>query len=130
MANRSYLLAVEDRSTTWSKEPKREIIAEGINEIPLFWASLFTPDDKQLDTYEGEDDDGNKVALEVANWCAHSSEAKQRIAILREPVSELLDARSQEVWFAFVEHLSAEEATYFKTNAVEMWELDPDGYEE
>jgi hypothetical protein len=130
VANRSYLLAVEDRSTTWSSNPEREIIAEGINEIPVFWASLFTPDNKQIDTYEGEDEEGNKVALEVANWCVSSDDAKQRLDTLRELVAELLDERSQEVWFAFVDHLCAEEAAYFKTNAVEFWELDPDGYDE
>ena len=43
MANRTYLLAVEEPSTTWSDDPEREILAEGINEIPVFWACGVTP---------------------------------------------------------------------------------------
>lgn len=124
MANRSYLLAVDDRSITGSDAPEREILAEGINEIPVFWASLFTEDDRQLDSYEGEDEN-----IQIPNYCVASSLAKERLAALREPIGRLLDERSREVWTRWVEHLLGVEADYFKTNAAEVWELDPDSYD-
>lgn len=40
-ANRSCLMAVEDRSATWSDDPANEIITKGVNEVPIFRASLF-----------------------------------------------------------------------------------------
>jgi len=49
LANRAYLLTVDDKSLTWSKDPEKEILAEGIKEIPVFWASLFRAGDRQLD---------------------------------------------------------------------------------
>ncbi|MDQ3421653.1 MAG: hypothetical protein M3541_23265 [Acidobacteriota bacterium] len=124
MANRAYLLAVDDRSTTLSKAPAEEIIAEGINEIPVFWAALFAPADRRLDTYEGDEGE-----LKIANWCAETSVAKQRLATLREPIGKLLDDRSGEVWQQFVDHLSALQSKYVKTNGAEVWGLDPEGYE-
>lgn len=129
MANRSYLLAVDDRSVTWSKDPEREIIAEGINEIPVFWASLFVSDDKHADAYEGEDREGNTKTLTIPNWCVDSSTAKRRLAARSEPIGRLLDDRSREVWFSFVDHVTAAGAAYFKTNGAEVWGLNPDGYE-
>jgi hypothetical protein len=130
VANRSYLLAVDDRSITWSDDPEHEIIAEGINEIPVFWASLFVNGDKQVDAYEGEDDEGNAKAIMIPNWCVSSETAKQRLAALREPIGKLLDERSREVWFSFVDFLSTMESTYFKTNTAEVWNLAPDGFQQ
>lgn len=130
MANRSYLLAVDDSSTTWSDDPEREIIAEGINEIPVFWASLFVQDDRRIDSYEGEDDEGRAKAVMIPNWCVSSATAKQRLAALRKPIGKLLDEQSREVWFSFVDHLSAAGSAYFKTNAAEVWGLNPDGYDQ
>src|SRR3954454_11853424 len=109
MANRSYLLAVDDRSITWSEDPEREVIAEGINEMPVFWASLFTPEDRQVDSYEAEG-----PAVLVPNSCVGVSVAKERLAALREPIGQLLDKRSRKVWSQWVEHLMASEAAYFK----------------
>lgn len=124
MANRAYLLAVTDTNTTWIENATEEIIAEGINEIPVFWASLFSEADRQLDTYEG--DEGN---IQIPNWCVQSNVAKERLAALAAPISELLDERSKQIWSLWVRHLTAETATYFKTNAAEVWGLDPDGYD-
>lgn len=130
MANRAYLLAVDDRSTTWSDDPEHEIVAEGINEIPVFWASLFINGDKQTDAYEGEDDEGDAKSIMIPNWCVSSEAAKQGLAALRDPVGKILDERSREVWFLFVDYLSTVESTYFKTNAAEVWNLDPDGFQQ
>lgn len=130
VANLSYLLAVDDPSTTWSDNPGREIVAEGINEIPVFWASLFIRDDKRVDPYEGEDDEGGDKILLIPNYCVTTAVARRRLSALRDPIGKLLDERSRSVWFSFIEHLSAEEAAYFKTNAAEVWGLDPDGYDE
>lgn len=124
MANRAYLLAVNDRSVTLSKAPAHEIVAEGINEIPVFWASLFTTAERQLDTY-GERD----AELKIPNWCVETATAKQRLLELREPIGRLLDGRSCAVWHQFVDHLSSQDATFLKTNAAEVWALDPEGYE-
>lgn len=124
MANRSYLLAVDDRSLPWSEDPEREIIAEGINEMPVFWASLFTAEDRQVDSYEGE---GGPIL--IPNACVPSAVAKERLAALREPIGRLLDGRSRKVWTKWVKHLMASEAAYFKTDAAEVRDLDPDGYE-
>lgn len=124
MANRAYLLAVDDRSVTQSKAPAEEIVAEGINEVPVFWAAVFAPGDRQVDTYEGR-----KGELKIANWCAETTAAKQRLAALHEPVGKLLDDRSRELWHQFVDHLSALTSKYVKTNAAEVWGLDPEGYE-
>src|SRR5437764_15467321 len=98
MANRSYLLAVDDRSITWSENPEREIIAEGINEVPVFWASLFAPGDRQLDSYEGDEGE-----IQIPNYCASSTVAKRRLADLREPIGTLLDERSGRIWSLGVE---------------------------
>ncbi|OJW20424.1 MAG: hypothetical protein BGO49_04245 [Planctomycetales bacterium 71-10] len=125
MANRSYLLAVDDASATWSDAPEREIVAEGINEIPVFWAGLFVREDRQADAYEGEGD----KPLTIPNWCVEMATAKHRLAARRRPIGDLLDKRSREIWFSFVDHLSAVESVYLKTNAAEVWALDPDGYE-
>ncbi|HTE20165.1 MAG TPA: hypothetical protein VK689_17510 [Armatimonadota bacterium] len=124
MANRAYLLAVDDRTTTWSGAPEREIIAEGIDEVPVFWASLFVAADRQLDQYEGDAGE-----LLIPNWCVSSHTARERLERVREPIASLLDERSREIWELWVCHLMAEGAAYFKTNAAEVWELDPDGYE-
>jgi hypothetical protein len=124
VANRAYLLAVNDRSVTQAKAPAEEIIAEGINEIPVFWAALFTAADRQLDTHEGR-----KGELKIPNWCAETFAAKERLGKLREPVGKLLDDRSRAVWHQFVDHLSALESKYVKTNAAEVWGLDPEGYD-
>lgn len=92
MANRAYLLAVDDANTTWTENATEEIIAEGINQIPVFWASLFSEADRQLDSYEG--DEGN---IHIPNWCVQSNVAKERLAALASPISELLDERSKQI---------------------------------
>lgn len=129
VANRTYLLAVDDRAATWSDDPEREIIAEGIGEIPVFWAALFVREDRQVDDYEGEGDGGKTEVLKIPNWCVGSAVAKERLAALREPIGKLLDRRSKKVWQLFVDHISAENAAFFKTNAAELWGLAPDAYE-
>ena len=125
MANRAYLLAVEDKATTASKEPAREIIAEGINEIPVFWASLFVAEDRVMDSYATSD--GGK--LEIPNWCVRSEVAKQRVARLEEPIARLLDEKSRGVWKKWVQHLGTVNSSFIKTNAAEVWSLDPKGYD-
>ncbi len=124
MANRSYLLAVEDRSVTLPEDPGREVIAEGIDEIPVFWASLFGPEDRQLDSYEGEGDD-----IQVPNYCVALPAARQRLVALRGPIGQLLDERSRVIWAQWVDHLMGVRAAYLKTSAAEVWDLDPDGYD-
>ena len=57
MGNRAYLLTVEERSVTWSEDPESEVLAEGPHEIPVFWASLFVPAERQIDVYELDEDD-------------------------------------------------------------------------
>jgi hypothetical protein len=125
VANRSYLLTVDDASATWSKDPEKEILAEGINEIPVFWASLFRPGDRRLDQYDGDDQ-----KLDVANWCADADAAKARLKSLRPTIAALLDDRSRRLWEQWVEFMTAQECRFFKTNAAEVWGLDPDGYED
>ena len=125
MANRAYLLTVDDGSVTWSTDPERDILAEGINEIPLFWASLFRAADRQVDTYAGLD---GKV--QVANWCSDAETAKSRLKSLRPTIAGLLDERSRGLWEQWVDFLTAQQCRFFKTNAAEVWGLDPDGYEE
>jgi hypothetical protein len=124
LANRAYLLAVDDRSVTWSKDPEREVLAEGINEIPVFWASLFCADDRQIDEYAG--DDG---PLQIVNWCADSVAAKGRLRVLRPTVAGLLDKRSRALWEQWVDFLVAQRCRFFKTNAAEVWGLHPEGFE-
>jgi len=125
MANRAYLLAVDDRAATWTDDPERTVLAEGIEEVPVFWASLFTPQDRQIDAIEGGDE-----TLEVANWCVDSGTARQRLEELREPIARLLDDRSRQLWEQWVAFLVGQSPRYFKTNADEVWGLDPDGYED
>jgi hypothetical protein len=125
MANRAYLLAVEDKTTTVSKDPEREIIAEGVNEVPVFWASLFLPEDRVIDGYDKSD--GGK--LEVPNWCVRSELAKERLARLEEPIAGFLDQKSRGIWKQWVQHLATVKASFIKTNAVEVWSLDPKGYD-
>ena len=124
MANRGYLLVVDDRSTTVSSDPEKEIIAEGINEVPVFWASLFVAADRQMDLYEGED--GN---VRIANWCVETRIAKERLKRLKEPIGRLLDFWSRKLWNLWIDFLFQQEGKYFKTNAAEVWGLNPDGYE-
>ena len=126
MANRAYLLAVDDRSITWSKDPEREVLAEGINEIPVFWASLFVAGDRQVDAYDTHD--GEK--LEVANWCAESAVAKQRLTALGPKMEKLLDERTHGLWEQWVEFIAEQECRYFKTNAAEVWGLHTKDYEQ
>jgi hypothetical protein len=121
LTNRGYLLVVDDRSTTLSNDPEKEIIAEGINEIPVFWASLFVAGDRQMDLYEGED--GN---VRIPNWCVETRIAKER---LKEPIGGLLDFWSRKLWNLWIDFLFQQEGKYFKTNAGQVWCLDPDGYE-
>jgi len=125
LANRAYLLTVDDKSLTWSKDPEKEILAEGIKEIPVFWASLFRAGDRQLDQYEG--DDGK---LEVANWCTDAEAGKARLKLLRPTIAALLDERSRALWEQWVEFLTGQQCQFFKTNAAEVWSLDPEGYED
>ena len=125
MANRAYLLTVDDKSLTWSKDPKKEILAEGINEIPVFWASLFSADDRQVDEYDA---DGGK--LKVTNWCADADAARARLKSLRPTIAALLDERSRRLWVQWVEFMTEQTCRFFKTNAAEVWGLDPDGYED
>src|SRR5215212_1689288 len=116
MANRAYLLAVEDKTTTFSKDPEHEIIAEGINEVPVFWASLFLAEDRVNDGYDKSD--GGK--LEVPNWCVRSEIAKERLARLEEPIAGLLDEKSRGIWKKWVQHLATVKESFIKTNAVEV----------
>jgi hypothetical protein len=125
LANRAYLLTVDDRSVTWSNDPKKEILAEGISEIPVFWASLFRAGDRQIDEYEGE-----TRTLEVPNWCVNAEHAITRLKTLCPIVAGLLDKRSCALWEQWVDFLTTQQCGYFKTNAAEVWDLDPDGYED
>lgn len=125
MANRAYLLTVNDPSTTWSRDPEREILAEGINEIPVFWASLFIPGDRRIDTYEG---DGGE--LQIPNYCVDAATGKQRVLDLSDSICALLDQRSQDVWRKWVGFISEQEGPLFKTNAAEVWNLGPSRYDE
>jgi hypothetical protein len=125
LANRAYLLTVDDKSVTWSEDPEKEILAEGMNEIPVFWASLFRAGDRHLDEYEGGDG-----KLQVANWCSEAEAAKERLKRLRPTVAALLDERSRALWEQWIEFLTAQECRFFKTNAAEVWGLDPEGYED
>jgi hypothetical protein len=124
MANRGYLLVVDDRSTTWSKDPEKEIIAEGINEVPVFWASLFVAGDRQIDVYEGEEGD-----LKIANWCVETRIAKERLKRLKEPIGGLLDLWSRKIWNLWIDYLSQQDGMYFKTNTAEVWDLCTERYD-
>ncbi len=123
MANRAYLLVVNDRNVTSVRNPRREILAEGINEIPVFWASLFVSADRQVDVYQGE-----SGLRKIMNWCVKSATAKERIRALREPIADLLDKRSQELWKQWIRLIDGVKAKLLKTNAAEVWALDPKGY--
>ena len=118
-------MAVEDKGTKLSKDPAREIIAEGVNEVPMFWASLFVPEDRVYDSYEKND--GGR--LEIANWCVRSEVAKERLARLEESIARLLDDKSRGIWRKWVQHLGTVKSSFIKTNAVEVWSLDPKGYD-
>ncbi len=123
------MLAVVDPATIWADNPESEIIAEGIDEIPVFWASLFVPHARRVDAYEGEDAGGIVGPVLVPNYCVDAAIARRRLTDLCEPIGRLLDQRSREVWSAFVGHLSSTEAAYFRTDAAEVWGLEPDGYD-
>jgi hypothetical protein len=130
VANRAYLLAVDDRSVTLSEDPATEILAEGIGEIPLFWASLFVSGDRQIDRYDGEDGEGEHVDVEIPNWCTEAAVAKERLQLLRMPIAKLLDEQSRSVWEQWVDFPLDQKSGYFKTDAAEVWDLhDPEAYE-
>jgi len=124
MANRAYLLSVDRPDVTWSEKPEQEVIAEGINEVPVFWASIFDLSDRRVDKYEG---DG--AIIEITNWCTETTQAISRLNRLSEPIAALLHDQTAQVWRQWVEHISAEASPLIKTNAAEVWDLNPEGYE-
>lgn len=124
MANRAYLLAVEDPAITWSNDPGREVLAEGINEIPVYWASLFAAEDRRIDTYAGEDG-----RTEIPNWCVESKTAKRRLKALQDPVAGLLRDQSGQLWTQWIGLINNQRARFLKTNAAEVWNLDAHGYD-
>jgi len=133
MGNRAYLLTVEERSVTWSEDPESEVLAEGPHEIPVFWASLFVPAERQIDVYELEedDDDAGSVSAQIPNWCTEASVARQRLRSLRMPFAKLLDEQTLALWEQWVEFLLEQKSRYFKTNAAEIWDATtPAEYEE
>lgn len=123
MANRAYLLAVNDRHITWSRRPRSEVLAEGMNEIPLFWASLFVQSDRQVDRHP---DTSGEIKAE--NACVETAVAKRRLARRSRRVLELLDARSRELWSQWSRLIAGVRTTYLKTNTVEVRALDPQGF--
>jgi len=125
MANRAYLLAVENKMTTVSKDPAYEILAEGINEVPVFWASLFVQEDRTMDSYQQEG--GGRV--DIPNWCVSTEVAQERLGRLATPIGRLLDEKSRSIWSKWVQHFSTIKSSFIKTNAAEVWSLDPKGYD-
>jgi hypothetical protein len=117
------LLTVEDAGTTVSGRPGREILAEGINELPVFWGSLFAEGDTRLDVYHDR--------TRVRNWCVRTEKAIRRVTKVDRRVTELLDGVSGRVWGKWVRLISRQKAAFLKVNAVEVRALDPrryDGY--
>src|ERR1700685_60073 len=133
MGNRAYLLTVEDRSITWSEDPESDILAEGPHEIPVFWASLFVPADRQSDyeELEEDDDDAGSAPAQIPNWCTEAAVAMQRLRSLRVPFAKLLDEQRRALWEQWVEFLLEQKSRYFKTTADEIWDsTTPPEYEE
>lgn len=99
-------------------------MAEGINEIPVLWASLFTARDRRMDLYKV---DGSP--RRVPNYCARTSVAKRRVRARSERVVKLLDQRARKLWSQWVEVVCEQKSAFIKTNAAEVWNLRPADYD-
>ena len=122
MANRAYLVGSEHADTAGPGEkginynPDTEILAGASFRIPIFWLSLF--DESHLKAHVVQE-------FSIPSVVADAAASRRLLAQRRAKVLDTF-AQCESAWAAWEQLITEAPSKFFKIDATEIWDLDPD----
>ncbi|HSY18787.1 MAG TPA: hypothetical protein VK815_10655 [Candidatus Acidoferrales bacterium] len=122
MANRAYLVGSENADTAGPNEqginydPDTEIFAGASYHLPIFWLSIF--DESHLKTHAIAE---HKIETFVAD-----ADTVKRLLSQRRAAVLATFPQCESHWNAWTQLITEAPFKFFKIDATEIWELDPD----
>ena len=125
MANRAYLVgsdadgSVGTVGDALNYDPGTQILAASSGLIPVLWLSLFTEGD--LRHHEA---DGEKIPTLLSSTAKAKKRLRSRASLLKKALPD--NAKQLAAWRKLVGNIPF---SFVNVDAVEIWDLDPDGFE-
>jgi len=119
MANRAMLLGVDNKEFDYNST---DILAAGSYCIPLFWFTLYSPEDIVLKEIVMVDGTFEQCPTLIVDW----SIAKSRVLERRKHIFAIIPKAYSEIYDTWIRFIDSIEATYLHIDMTEIWMMADD----